>query len=436
MEGPATLIPFHRWLMSQQEFIDGGACHDALDALAATATPLAAQEILPPAGVPQAAETGAALDSARSGLTAEGRGRGRPRPLTLTLGLTQPTPYRVALIDGPPRLVVDLKGVALPDPVPPLSGGELVRDLRWGRTDEGWSRLVVELKTPVRIVFAQIHRLGQPRLEIRLESVRPDDFAPRRDELTVLHGLPQPTLAAPDAAPDPRRLRVVIDPGHGGIDPGAQVGGISEAAVMLGFARDLGDALRAAGIDAVLTREDDSFVPLERRTTIARAKGADLFISLHADALPAGEAAGASIYVWNPDSNDRAAQQLAVRHDRDDLLAGLDLADTDENVTRALIDLARIETQPRSQDFAGHLIAQLNREGIGMHRTPMRGAAFSVLKSPDIPSVLLELGFLTDPADRANLFDLEWRTGVAQAIAAAVNAWAADEAQPSVPRRH
>lgn len=396
------------------------------------ATPLAAQEILPLAWVSQAAETGAALDPARSGLTAEGRERGRPRPLTLTLGLTQPVPYRVALIDGPPRLVVDLQGMALPDPVPPLAGAELARDLRWGRTDEGWSRLVVELKTPARIVFAQLRHEGGARLEIRLESVRPADFAPRRDTLTVLHGLPQPTMAAPVPAVGPRRMRVVIDPGHGGIDPGAQAGAISEAAVMLGFARDLADALQAAGIEAFLTRRDDSFIPLERRTTIARAQGADLFISLHADALPAGEAAGASIYVWDPDSNDRAARQLAMRHDRDDLLAGLDLADTDENVTRALIDLARIRTQPRSLDFARHLIAQLNRAGIGMHRTPMRGAAFSVLKSPDIPSILLELGFLTDPADRANLFDPEWRAGVARAIASAVDAWAQDEAQ----RRH
>ena len=117
------------------------------------------------------------------------------------------------------------------------------------------------------------------------------------------------------------------------------------------------------------------FIALERRTTAARGARADLFVSLHADMLPKAQAAGATIYTWDAQSNDRAARQLALRHDRSDMLAGLDLSDTDEDVSRALMDLARIDTQPRSQDAARHLVTKLNEAGVVMHRTPVRGAA-------------------------------------------------------------
>ncbi|WP_052175026.1 N-acetylmuramoyl-L-alanine amidase family protein [Paracoccus sanguinis] len=375
------------------------------------------------------AEAPVAFDPARSSLTAEGRDTGAPRPLTLVLGLSRAVPVRVALIDGPPRLVVDL-----PAAEPPATAdAPLPQALRWGPAPQGGARAVMTLPGPMRVESAAMRAGAPPSLVLRLAPVAPEAFAPRRDTLTVLRGLP-----APATAPAPvgdGRLKVVLDPGHGGIDPGAQVGGISEAAVMLGFARELAAALEARGIAVALTRGDDSFVPLERRTSIARAQGADLFLSLHADALPAGEAAGATIYTWDAQSNDRAARQLAMLHDRSDLLAGLDLSDAGEDVSRALMDLARLDTQPRSQDAARHLVARMNAAGVTMHRVPVRGAAFSVLKSPDIPSLLLEMGFLTDPGDRANLFDPDWRARVAGAIASGVEAWAADMAGKPAPDR-
>ena len=196
---------------------------------------------------------------------------------------------------------------------------------------------------------------------------------------------------------------------------------------MLGFATELAEELTRAGFEVLPTRKDDSFIPLERRMTIARAGQADLFISLHADALPAGEAAGLSIYTWNQDADDRATRELAMRHDPSDLVSGLDLARTDDQVVDVLMDLARLETQPRSEGFAKFVVLELRQAGIGMHRQPVRGAAFSVLKSPDIPSVLIELGFLTDAGDRANLFDPDWRAGTAQAIARAISGWAQDD---------
>lgn len=390
----------------------------------------------------------ATIDTAASSLAPESRVRtGEVPVLALSLSLDRPVPYRVALIDGPPRLVVDLSGAAVPTSA--ISEGAQLAAMRWGQGQPGWARLIVDLPGPMSVTSAGLTGLapaggaehapptGGATLTIHLTPVSAEAFNPRRDPMTVLRGLPQPPAASGGSAVtvQGRPVRVVIDPGHGGGDPGAQVGAISEAAVMLGFATDLASALRAAGADPVLTRSDDRFIALEQRTTIARASGAALFLSLHADALPAGQAAGATVYVWNPDSNDRAAQQLAVRHDRTDMLAGMDLADTDEAVTRALIDLARTDTQPRSEAFAAHLTSQLGRSGVAMHRVPVRGAAFSVLKSPDIPSVLLELGFLTDPADRANLFDPAWRAAVAAGIARAVTEWAADDASRSALRR-
>lgn len=373
--------------------------------------------------VPAGAEPLAEVDPARTTLGFLGRDRGRPRPLALTIGLDRPVPHSIAIIDGPPRLVVDLRDTRPPDIAAsdPLS-------LRWGAAPQGGARAILTLPGPMELKTARMGTATDPALTLQLVPVAPESFSPRTDTLTVLRGVPQPAPSVGGArGPGDDRLRVVLDPGHGGFDPGAQAGGITEAAVMLGFAREFATALRAQGIEVVLTREDDRFIPLERRTTIARAKGADLFVSLHADALPEGEAAGATIYTWDGRSNDRAARQLALRHDRSDMLAGLDLSDTDEDVSRALMDLARIDTQPRSQDAARHLVAKLNEAGVVMHRTPVRGAAFSVLKSPDIPSLLIELGFLTHADDRANLFDPDWRERVAQALTRGILAWAADQ---------
>jgi N-acetylmuramoyl-L-alanine amidase len=233
-----------------------------------------------------------------------------------------------------------------------------------------------------------------------------------------------------------RPLRVVLDPGHGGIDPGAEADSLHEAILTLTFARELKETMTRAGMEVSLTRDENVFVPLEMRITLARVTGADLFISLHADALPAGEAAGLSIYTWNQEADDRASRELAMRHDRADLLSGVDLAGADDEVAGALMDLARLETHPRSEAFAKFAVSELNRAGVAMHRRPVRGAAFSVLKSPDIPSVLIELGFLTDPGDRHNLFDPAWRAATAQALTRAIGAWAQDDAIRAGLARH
>ncbi len=381
----------------------------------------------------------ATVDLTQSSLTAEGRDRGKPRPMELRLTLSQPVPYRVYFLDGPPRLVVDFREIDFSGTeAEALPGRDLVPALRWGRFRPGWSRLVMELPGPYALRLAvQSPAEGGARgalVKLRIEPVGQKDFVTRGNALSALWDLPTPAdvTALPPRRTGERPLRVALDPGHGGHDPGAQVGAISEAALMLSFARELTEILTRAGFEVVATRNDDSFIPLERRMTIARAKQADLFISLHADALPAGEAAGLSIYMWNPQADDRATRELAMRHDRADLLAGLDLAGTDDQLADVLMDLVRTETHPRSEAFAKFAVSELNRAGIAMHRTPVRGAAFSVLKSPDIPSVLIELGFLTDAGDRANLFDPDWRARTAQALTQAISLWAQDDAARAV----
>ncbi|MTH78859.1 N-acetylmuramoyl-L-alanine amidase [Paracoccus aestuariivivens] len=376
----------------------------------------------------------ARLDLAHSAIIAEGKDRGKPRPLDLQLAISHPVPYRVYFLDGPPRLIVDFREIDFsgtdPDAVP---GRDAVRALRWGRFRTGWSRMVVELAGPYALRTA-IQKPAQggasgALVSLRIEPVPQKDFVTRGNALSALRDLPQPSNVAKLEArrTGDRPLRIAIDPGHGGHDPGAEVGAIREAAVMLGFARELSDVLTRAGFEVYPTRTDDSFIPLEQRMTIARGASADLLISLHADALPAGEAAGMSIYYWNQDADGRAARELALRHDRADLVSGLDLSGTDDEVAVVLMDLARLETQPRSETFAKFLVAALNQAGVALHRRPMQGAAFSVLKSPDIPSVLIELGFLTDPNDRANLFDPEWRRHTSQSIARAISDWAQDD---------
>ncbi|QRZ13896.1 N-acetylmuramoyl-L-alanine amidase [Paracoccus methylovorus] len=381
----------------------------------------------------------ATVDLTQSSLTAEGRDRGKPRPMELRLTLSQPVPYRVYFLDGPPRLVVDFREIDFSGTeAEALPGRDLVPALRWGRFRPGWSRLVMELPGPYALRLAvQSPAEGGARgalVKLRIEPVGQKDFVTRGNALSALWDLPTPAdvTALPPRRTGERPLRVALDPGHGGHDPGAQVGAISEAALMLSFARELTEILTRAGFEVVATRNDDNFIPLERRMTIARAKQADLFISLHADALPAGEAAGLSIYMWNPQADDRATRELAMRHDRADLLAGLDLAGTDDQLADVLMDLVRTETHPRSEAFAKFTVSELNRAGIAMHRTPVRGAAFSVLKSPDIPSVLIELGFLTDAGDRANLFDPDWRARTAQALTQAISLWAQDDAARAV----
>lgn len=356
--------------------------------------------------------------------------------LLVSLHLTRAVPYRLMMVAEPKRLIIDLKGVGQgTDQLSAIAGAELFDGLRSAPIKAGWQRLVFQLRGPYAIDRSALSTGRDTRLEIRLKPVAAEEFVGATNAMSALWNLPQPTTPVVDPT-RPRPLRIAIDPGHGGIDSGAVENGLREADLMLDFAHELTEKLIRAGFEVVLTRRRDEFVGLEARMTEARASKADLLISLHADALPEGQAAGAAIFTWNSEADDRASRQLASRHDRADLVAGLDLAGTDDHIAATLMDMARADTQPRSEALAQHMSASLSQAGLALRRMPVKGAAFSVLKSPDIPSVLVELGFLTDPDDRQNLVNDEWRARMAGAIAGAVETWSEDDSARATLRRH
>ncbi|MFN5996826.1 MAG: N-acetylmuramoyl-L-alanine amidase [Paracoccaceae bacterium] len=364
----------------------------------------------------------ARVDSMRSGLVATGGN------LELRLGLTQPVPWRVRLMDGPPRLVIDTREVD-------WAGAEvlaMVRPavaMRAGSFRPGWSRLVLELDGPYRLERAEMVTGDEPRIELALVPTDAASFAAE----TARPDLPEWALpeAADLIAPLPEGtgpLVVVLDPGHGGIDPGAEREGISEAALMLTFARELKDVLvRDGRFRVVMTRDEDVFVPLETRTSIAREAEADLFLSLHADALVEGDAQGATVYTLADEASDEATAALAERHDRDDLLAGVDLTAQDDVVAEVLMDMARTETLPRTERLAAAVVGAIKAAEIRMHRRPHQTGGFSVLKSPDIPAALLELGFLSSDRDFKRLSDPAWRAKLAEAVVLGLVAWSVED---------
>jgi N-acetylmuramoyl-L-alanine amidase len=197
---------------------------------------------------------------------------------------------------------------------------------------------------------------------------------------------------------------------------------------MLTFALELKERLLRDGrFRVVLTRQEDVFVPLETRLSIARAARADVFLSLHADALAEGEATGTTLYTLADDASDAASEALAERHSRDDILAGVDLTQQDDEVATVLMDMARTSTTPRTDRLADALAVSIKAAGIKMHRHPRQFAGFSVLKAPDIPSVLIELGFLSSAKDLGKLTDADWRQTMASALVAGLAVWADED---------
>lgn len=367
----------------------------------------------------------ARLEAAGSSVSETGAGA------EIVLAISQPVPWRVRVLDQPPRLVLDVREVdwtGLSDV--PRKAPQVV-DLRAGVFRPGWSRLVMELQGPMRVALSEM-TTGDSGAAIRLvlEPQEPGAFAaaaarPEPKEWALPQGAEVPVPQARGDGP----VIVVLDPGHGGIDPGAEREGQTEAALMLTFARELKEALLRDGRFAVvMTRDEDVFVPLEGRISIARAAGAHVFLSLHADALAEGEAQGATVYTLAEEATDEAAQALAERHDRDDLLAGLDLSAQDDMVVTVLMDMARTETAPRIDRLADALVGAIQGAELKMHRHPRQEAGFSVLKSPDIPSVLLEVGFLSSTRDLKRLLDPEWRARMVAAVVNGLGQWAAEDA--------
>ena len=362
--------------------------------------------------------------------------------LRLELALTQGVPFRVYTLDEPRRLVLDFREIdwtGVTSDV--LLNADRASGVRFGTFRPGWSRMVLDLAGPMAPEAVEMKvdpTSGKARLRVDMAPVDQASFAagagaphdPRWD-------LPAPAQVAQRQARGDGPLVVVLDPGHGGIDPGAEREGKAEKDLMLAFAKQLKEVLLRSGrFQVVLTRENDEFVSLERRIAIAHEAGAHVFLSLHADALSEGQAQGATLHLLRDSASDEATQQLAERHDRDDILSGVDLRGQDDVVAGILMDLARQETQPRAERLARGMITGFRTAKVPVNTRPLRFASFSVLKSADIPSILLEVGFMSNARDLKNLGNPNWRLEMAVAIRDSLRKWMTEDAALKELVRH
>jgi N-acetylmuramoyl-L-alanine amidase len=339
---------------------------------------------------------------------------------------------RAFVLADPYRVVLDIPQVTfqLPARVGEASRG-LVKAFRYGLVMPGGSRVVMDLNKPVKIDRASVLEPanGQPaRLIVELSATDRAAFMQSLaldKQVEVRPAAPSRTASAADAVADSRPV-VVIDPGHGGIDNGTQAAsGEAEKTIVLDFAKALRERIEKAGkYRVVMTREDDSFISLPERVKMARQHSAALFVSVHADALPRGEgdAQGATVYTLSDKASDAEAERLADAENRADAIAGINLTEEPTDVADILIDLAQRETRTFSNRFARHLVNEL--KGVArLHKQPLKSAGFRVLKAPDVPSVLIELGYVSNKADLQHLVSENWRSKTVGSVAQAVDAF-------------
>lgn len=293
-------------------------------------------------------------------------------------------------------------------------------------------RTVRHMAVPVTLVLLSLLALGLTvRSKIAAQGGVPA-YVVRLALPDGAHGIGLPPIEGPA---DASRPLVVIDAGHGGHDPGASgQGGEKEKALTLALALAVRDALLADGrVRVALTRSDDRFLVLQERAGIARRMHADLFLSIHADAADSPDATGATVYTLSDRGSDALADAVAARENRVDTVNGVALGGRPDTVSEFLVDLSRQRMRDASQDFA----ALVRREGEGHFRfrdNPLREAAFVVLKSLDLPSVLLEAGYVSNPADARAMTTRMWRDGFARAVAHAIEIFLArQEAGAVVP---
>jgi N-acetylmuramoyl-L-alanine amidase len=354
------------------------------------------------------------------------------------LDLDRTVTFRTATLGEPFRVVVDVPQVNFQLPAGTGSGGRgLIKAFRYGLVMPGGSRIVLDLTGPAKIANSYVVEAanGQPaRLVLELEEIEraafvaslpPENRPELRPAIAEAPPATVPAKATADSAQQKADGRpvVVIDPGHGGIDNGTQSGGESEKNLVLAFGLALRDKLEKAGkYRVVMTRDDDTFIPLNDRTKIARNHKAALFVSIHADALPRaeGDAQGATIYTLSDKASDAEAQRLADAENRADAIAGFNLAEEPNDVADILIDLTQRETRTFSNRFARLLMGEM-KATVRMHKHPLKSAGFRVLKAPDVPSVLVEIGYVSNKGDLEHLVSEGWRSRAVGSMAQAID---------------
>ena len=401
-------------------------------------------------------------------IASDARLAGDSKQTRFVLDLDKTIPFRAFALADPYRMVVDIPQVDFRlAPGTGAAGRGLVKAFRYGLVMPGGSRIVFDLTGPAKVANSYVLDAanGQPpRLVLEFQEVDRTTFvqslaAESRPQLRpAIADAADATVAAIPAAATPEtrpadarstqlqpsdskssdskpsdakpeavdsRPVIVIDPGHGGIDNGTQANGESEKNLVLAFGLALRDRIEKAGkYRVVMTRADDTFIPLDDRVKIARAQSAALFVSIHADALPRreGDAEGATIYTLSDRASDAEAARLAEAENKADAIGGVNLTAEPTDVADILIDLAQRETRTFSNRFARMLAGEMKNTA-RMYKHPLKSAGFRVLKAPDVPSVLVELGYVSNKGDLEHLVSENWRSRTVGSMAQAIDAF-------------
>jgi N-acetylmuramoyl-L-alanine amidase len=398
---------------------------------------------------------GGAVEAAAKPAITDARLGVEPGLTRVVISLSQRSDFKVFTLADPYRVVIDMSEVDWKVPSgTKLQGQGLVAGMRYGLFKAGTSRVVLDLMEPSEVARAEFlpPANGEPlRLLVDLRPVPDTQFRAQLKSNTVAYSaiaaiapVTKPAArtlsnggsgggagagtgalggsAAKQPTEEPKRGKplIVIDPGHGGIDPGAVGSTLNEKQLTLAVAKALKKELEDTGkFRVLLTRSRDVYIPLRERFGLAREKGAELFISLHADSHNNPLTRGASVYTLSEKASDGEAEALSARENKSDIIAGVDLSKQSNVVSNILIDLAQRDTKNMSTRFASLLVRELKEQTMLLGNTH-RFAGFAVLKAPDVPSVLVEMGYISSSKDEAMLSSSGHQKKLARAIRQAV----------------
>lgn len=347
------------------------------------------------------------------------------RKSRFTVTLSRFVEAKTFVIERPDRVVIELPETHFPADAKANPGkGGMISAVRYGLFAPGRSRIILEISNPSAIRKTVLENTPDGEAELVVELTRTDRDAFHKAALAdAIANARQPVTSslAPVAADD-RRPLIVLDPGHGGIDSGARTGDILEKDIVFSFAKTLKDMLDSEGkYRVMLTRDSDTFVSLNGRVALARAMRADLFISIHADTIStAQQVRGLTVYTGSEKATDAESARLAERENKADAVGGIEVAQAPEDIADILQELTMRETRSFSNRLAGVLVAHLDKV-MPLNKNPHREAGFRVLRAPDIPSALIELGYMSSSKDIDLLMSEEWRSRSAEALVKALN---------------
>ncbi|MFC3706081.1 N-acetylmuramoyl-L-alanine amidase [Devosia honganensis] len=355
-----------------------------------------------------------------------------PERARLVIDLADRTEFAFVSLDEPARLAIDVRAgtFSVPEDEGEPAGEGMVSEYTIEQAAPDRVRTTLVLSGPAQVQQAYVLDPfeGQPaRLVVDIIPATDEEFAANVERDRAASAQLAPAASTPAGGselPIASKPLVVIDPGHGGIDSGAETAdGVKEKDIVLAFSLRLQQLLVESGrFDVALTREDDSYLRLEERVALARANKADIFISIHADSFQQPEIRGASVYTRDENATDILDKVLADNENKSDVIAGFAMPQMAPEVVDILLDLMRREMRVQSYMAARSIVHQLE-PSVELRRFPVRQADFFVLQAPDVPSVLVELGFLSNAADIANLTESSWRDRTAEAIARGISTY-------------